>query len=376
MSEVTGYEIDDDIELPDPDEIPIRDRKLIIQPSDMTIDSLCSQIKDGNIFLRPLSQKPRFQRKYVWSNKFASQLIESLILNIPIPPIYMSENEDFHYDVIDGQQRTFSIYRFVENQFKLTGLEVLKELNGIQFFQLDKKLQSKIKNKTLRCVVVTSDSHPEIKFEVFERLNSNTAPLNAQELRNCTNRGSLNDLIGELSEYAPWLEVLGRKEPDKRLRDEEVILRFFAFQELGVGTYRTPQKHWLNEMAKKGAKFSPEKIQQLRDLWISTVNRCLIVFDNDECFRRISDQAGDRKMAINKALMDIIMHSFSKISDAQALEKRDIIRQALLDILMSDESVLNDDTFNDLISRAVDHTSRVKKRFEIWSAKLAAVLAA
>lgn len=363
------YELDDQHDSVDPDEIPVRDRKLVTQPVDMSIDSLYGQIKDDAIHVRPLSQKPKFQRKYVWNNKFASQLIESLLLNVPIPPIYMAENDDFQYDVIDGQQRVYSIFRYLDNQFKLSGLEVLTELNGVQFFQLDKKLQSKIKNKTLRCVVITADSHPEIKFEVFERLNTNTAPLNAQELRNCTNRGTLNDLLGELAEYEPWLEILGRKEPDKRLRDEELILRYFAFTELGVSSYRTPQKHWLNEMARAGTKYDEMKIETLRSKWKQTIDKCLLVFDPLECFRRPSEASGKRT-AINKALMDIILHSLTDKTEGIVLLHRYEIKAVLNEILSSEEPILNDDTFNELISRAVDHTARVKARFAAWNIEI------
>jgi len=333
----------------------------------MTIDSLYGQMRDGTVHVRPLSEKPRFQRNYVWPDKLASQLIESLILNVPIPPVYLAEDEDFQYDVIDGQQRFYSIYRFLDNQFKLTGLEVLTELNGDKFFQLEKKLQSKIKHKALRCVIITADSHPEIKFEVFERLNTNTTPLNTQELRNCTSRGAFNELLGDLSEYKPWLDILGRKVPDKRLRDEELILRYFAFHHLGLDSYRTPQKHWLNEMAKTGAKLNAESIRRLGDDWKSAIDRCLIIFDSNNCFRRNPTVPGERKKAANKALMDILMYSFSRRTDEEVSKKKAAIKRLLKSFLESDKDVHNEETFSELISRAVDHTSRVKKRFELWN---------
>lgn len=367
MVEKSFLEVDADAGLLDPDEIPIRDRKLVTQPQDMTIDSLYGQIQDNTIHVRPLSDKPRFQRKYVWSDKFASQLIESLILNVPIPPIYMAEDDSFEYDVIDGQQRVFSIYRFLDNRYKLIGLEVLNELNGKKFFELEKKLQLKIKHKSLRCVVITADSHPEIKFEVFERLNTNTAPLNAQELRNCTSRGAFNELLGDLSEYEPWLNILGRKTPDKRLRDEELILRYFAFHHLGLGTYRTPQKHWLNEMAKIGSKLDANAVEQLSNVWKGAVDRCLMVFEPNTCFRRSSVEPGGKKKAANKALMDIILYSFTRRTDAEVKDKKVQIRRMLKTILKSDDQVHFEESFNELISRAVDHTSRVKKRFKLWN---------
>ena len=248
----TLFEPDLDADTPDPDEVPVRDRKVFTQPYDLVVESLIDQIKGDTIFLRPLSERPSFQRRYVWSNTLASRLIESILLNVPIPPCYLSQNEDFELDVIDGQQRLYSIYRFIENQFSLSGLEVLKETNGKRFHELPPKLQRQLKTHTLRLVAITNESHPEIKFDVFERLNTNTVPLNAQELRNCVYRGSLNEFLKEAVSYKPWMEILRRKQPDRRMRDEELVLRFIAFHVHGVDSYRTPQKHWLNDAAKAG----------------------------------------------------------------------------------------------------------------------------
>ena len=109
---------------------PLKIGRVFTQPYDLVVESLIDQIKGGTIFLRPLSERPGFQRRYVWSNTLASRLVESILLNVPIPPCYLSQNDDYELDVIDGQQRLYSIYRFVDNQFALSGLEVLKDLNG------------------------------------------------------------------------------------------------------------------------------------------------------------------------------------------------------------------------------------------------------
>jgi Protein of unknown function DUF262 len=105
---------------PDPDGTRITDRKLITQPYDLIIRTLIDQIERETLHLRPLSGRPRFQRHYVWPDKLASLLIESILLNIPIPPCYFAQNEDYELDVIDGQQRVYSIYRIFKNQFSLS----------------------------------------------------------------------------------------------------------------------------------------------------------------------------------------------------------------------------------------------------------------
>lgn len=344
----------------DPDSTPVKDRKVVTQPYDLGIDSIVSQVKDNILFLRPLNSRPKFQRQYVWTDKLASKLIESVLLNVPIPPCYLSENEDNELDVIDGQQRIYSLYRFLNNEFKLSGLEAITEINGLRFFELSSKQQRKIKTHTLRCVVITNESHPEIKFDVFERLNTNTSPLNAQELRNCIARGPLNDLLGELSFGERWLSIRGRKTPDKRLADEEIILRYFAFRTLGLESYRTPQKHWLTSAAKAGRKFDNQKIDELRSLWSSSLDVVLEFFEPKDAFRRRDSRA------INRALFDLIMTTASSIDVGTAKKNK-------LAFLKSYSALLEDDEFQDLISRAVDHKKRTERRFEIWSDEMAKV---
>lgn len=361
MSETpTGFESEHEAETHDPDATPVKDRKVVTQPYDMGIEAIVAQVKDDTLFLRPLNSRPNFQRQYVWTDKLASRLVESVLLNVPIPPCYLSENDDNELDVIDGQQRIYSLYRFLNNQFKLTGLEAIEELNGLRFFELSSKEQRKIKTHTLRCVVITNQSHPEIKFDVFERLNTNTAPLNAQELRNCIARGSLNDLVGELSYDVRWLGIRGRKTPDKRLADEEIILRFFAFRTLGLKSYRTPQKHWLTDAAKEGRRYSNKKIVDLRDMWIGSLDVVLTFFEPIRAFRRPGSTS------INRALFDLVMSTASKISVETAQKKKKAFLDAFNHLMASEE-------FSDLISRAVDHKRRTDRRFELWEERMGKV---
>ncbi len=351
------YELDTSDEL-DPEATPIRDRKVVTQPYDLGIDAIVGQVKSAVLFLRPLSDRPNFQRQYVWPDKLASKLVESVLLNVPIPPCYLSENEDCELDVIDGQQRIYSLFRFLENQFKLRDLEALTELNGLRFFELPSKEQRKIRTHTLRCIVIKNDSHPEIKFDVFERLNTSTMPLNAQELRNCVSRGALNNLLAELSFSESWLKIRGRNQPDKRLADEEIILRFFSFQMQSLGDYRTPLKIWLNNTARKGRKLNEEEIQGLRAKWENAVSNTLCWFEPKKCFRRPGSNA------INRALYDLIMRTAANIDKQTAIEKRDDFRIVF-------QKIIDDEDFQDLISRAVDHKSRTEKRFHIWSSRMA-----
>ncbi len=353
MSEQT-FEQDADHDKPDPDQTPIRDRKLVTQPYDLVVQSLITQIDNKTIFLRPMSERPRFQRNYVWPDKLASKLIESILLQVPIPPCYLSQNDEFELDVIDGQQRLYSIYRFSKNQVELEGLEVLPELNGLRFHELSSRIQKQLLTYTVRCVAITNESHPEIKFEVFERLNTNTMPLNAQELRNCIFRGRLNEYLKDASELTDWLEILGRKSPDKRLRDEEMILRFFAYRNLGINSYRTPQKSWLNDAAKVGKSLSIKQVDDFKEAWMHSISVCRMLFNPNECFRKPGSKS------INKALFDLTMASASTMN-------LEAIPHVKADFRQRYTSLIENEEFLDLISRSIDHRKRTFRRFELWA---------
>ena len=142
---------------------------MVTQPYDLVVESLIDQIKGGTIFLHPISERPSFQRRYVWSNQLASRLIESILLNVPIPPCYLSQNEDFELDVIEGQQRLYSIYRFFDNQFPLSGLEVLKDFIGNRFHELPPIIQRQLKTHTLRLVAVTNEISPRNQIRRFSK---------------------------------------------------------------------------------------------------------------------------------------------------------------------------------------------------------------
>lgn len=359
-SENAIYEEDPDGNVSDPSSTPLRDRKVVTQPYDLAIDAIVSQVKSNILFLRPLSDRPKFQRQYVWNDSLASKLVESVLLNVPIPPCYLSENEENELDVIDGQQRIYSLYRFVENQFSLRDLEALPEFSGKRFFELPSKEQRRIRTHTLRCVVVTNESHPEIKFDVFERLNTSTMPLNAQELRNCVSRGTLNNLLAELSFGEEWLAIRGRKTPDKRLADEEIVLRYFSYQMQGLAKYRTPLKNWLNDTARAGRRLNDVEIADLKTKWDGAIEVSLSWFPAKECFRRPGGKA------INRALFDLIMHTATKTDVTNATK----LRKKFLDTF---KKMLGEEEFLDLISRSVDHKKRTERRFEIWDAEMAKI---
>lgn len=170
-----------------PTEIIPKERRVYSDKRDRSIFELYRQYQKGNLELRP-----EFQRLHVWDNSKSSRLIESVLWEVPIPVIYLSEESDSKYSVIDGQQRLNAFIKFLENNLRLSGLAILTELNGKRFQDMPKDLQDKFENATIRIIEIRKESNPDVRFDIFERLNTGAVQLNAQELRNCIYRGEYN----------------------------------------------------------------------------------------------------------------------------------------------------------------------------------------
>src|ERR1700743_395749 len=167
-------------------EVPSDKRKIYTNLGDPEIESLHAKHKRKKLIVQP-----DFQRQFVWDAAKASRLIESALLGIPIPVVYISQEHDNKEYVIDGQQRLTAFFSFIDGQFpdgttfKLTGLKVFRELNGTTYASLKDELQDQIRYFKIRTITFDRDSNRDLKFEIFERLNTGSVQLNDQELRNC-----------------------------------------------------------------------------------------------------------------------------------------------------------------------------------------------
>ncbi len=202
----------DDEEVPSP-EIPKEVRTLRTQAYDKSVSDLVRMMRSKDLLL-----EPDYQRNYVWDNRKASLLVESILLNVPIPVIYVAEDEESRWSVVDGLQRLNSLLRFFSNEFRLTGLEVLAELDRFQYTELNPKASRILNNGIIRIIVILQESHPEIKYDIFQRLNQGAIRLNEQELRNCVYRGPFIDMLKELRENAYFLSCLGARNPQRRFK--------------------------------------------------------------------------------------------------------------------------------------------------------------
>jgi hypothetical protein len=171
------------------------DRPVSSQPHDWTLSTLRDKSDRGQLDLQP-----QYQREYIWSlrTELPSRLIESLLLEIPIPPIYFGKVASGRLEVIDGQQRLTTMINFVSNKFRLQRLQRMGSLNGKLFRDMTEEHQNKVLDAPIRSVVIDAGHNTELRYEIFERLNRGSMALNEQELRNCVFRGPFNDLLAQL----------------------------------------------------------------------------------------------------------------------------------------------------------------------------------
>jgi hypothetical protein len=326
---------------------PPAERRVVTQPVDLSVQTLSDQWDAGALVL------PEIQREYVWDNAKASRLAESLLLNIPVPVLYFAETADAKYEIIDGHQRVKSIVRFLSNEFALSGLAVLPEYKGLRFHQLPDREQRFMKMRTLRVIIISIDSHPSMKFEIFERLNTGAISLNAQELRNSIYRGPTTELFHELASSPPFRELIGTKHVRRRMVDEELIVRFFALRD-GLTSYRPSLKRFLNHYMETSKGFTVAQLALLTETFSKTV--ALLSLCLPGAAFRVADADGRAlESSVNRALFDAQMLAFSWVSGRMTAVDPAAVRREL-------SPLYRDEGFRDAIQRATGDRARTLKR--------------
>lgn len=354
------------------DDIDLSGRKKIdFIPKDSDIDGLYRNYQKGRLLIQP-----NYQRKYVWDSKKASLLIESILMNIPIPIVYLAATQDEKINVIDGQQRLTSIFSFIDGKFpddkpfKLTGLKVLTELKGKTFKTLDESLQNKITDYSIRTITFTADSDPDLQYEIFSRLNTGSVALNSQELRNCIYRGEFNEFIKELASDSEYLALLGLKSPHKRMTDVELVLRFVSFYKNTYINYKSPIKMFLNETMRTNKNIDEIEKKKIKDAFKRAVTNLTSLL-GENSFRRFKfiDKEGVwEKSRLNVALFDILMDSMARLDTTVLMRHLDAIKEAYIDLMVSNQE------FIDSIMINTSDTPVVSKRFKIWNSVLDSII--
>lgn len=302
----------------------VTERKVLIQQYDYAVRTLLDMVLEEDLLLNP-----EYQRQYRWDDLKASRFIESILLNIPVPVIYLAEEIDGTFSVIDGQQRLTSLLRFIKpeagDEFRVSGLKVRADINNLTFDELDRVDKSAITKRPIRCIVVLNESDQALKFEVFERLNTGSSKLTDQEVRNCIYHGNFNDLIKKLAKNTKFLEMVSLPEKNRNnMKAEELVLRYFAYKDLSEATdYPGGYTEYLNNYMEENRNLPKSKLDEASQLFSDTIDLIYKTLGAGIAFRRPIDQLKPSKFAhtlINGAIYESQMIVYSKIIEAKKVK--------------------------------------------------------
>jgi len=335
-------------------DIPPEQRRLHTETYDFSIDTLVGYLDNENIYI------PKFQRKYVWNRSQASRLIESLIIQCPIPVIYLNQEKDERLSVIDGNQRLTSVKLFLKDDFELQGLTAYPELEGNKFSDLDIRIQRHIKNRTLRCITIMKETHPQIKFDVFERINTGAVQLNPQEVRHGIYHGELLKAIDTLSEDKTWKTITGYKD-DSRMKGSELILRFIALSQ-DLDNYKKPLKKFLNEYLSNNQNPSAKSILAIKNTFNNSLLMASEIFEK-KAFRLLNRDLSLSSNNINVALFDAVMVGISK----SGITEKNLINFNRDDFLRKYVTLITNPDFSESITSGTSATNLVMRRIDMFT---------
>ena len=294
---------------------------------------------------------PFYQRRLRWDKKMQSQLIESFLINIPVPPIILYEKEYNSYEVMDGQQRITAINDFYQNNLKLTGLELWSELNGRTYQELPTKIKAGIDRRSISSIVLITESTSDLeealllKQITFERLNTGGIALSKQEVRNCIYYGKFNQLLFELAENkifaAAWdIPIYDQKQLEdnslyKKMEDVALILRFFALRH--TEEFRKGIEGFLDLYMMKSLNFSDEDIKTLENIFLKTIELAHQIYE-ENLFKPFNPQSNSWKNKPYKAYYDAVMVGLSR-----HLENANLLLERKSEILEKTKNLLKED---------------------------------
>jgi len=337
--------------------------------ADLSFRELISRYDDDELV------KPELQRNYVWDKPEASRFIDSILLGLPIPSIFLAKTKEEKLLIIDGFQRFMTVRDYVKgvfskdnSVFKLSRTEKIHEKwRGKAFVELSEDEKRKIRNTTIHAIIFMQQ-HPTIGdtslFQIFERINSSGRTLLPQEIRNCIYQGPINTLLFELNENQKWRVLWGSERRDDRMRDLEFILRFFALSDKKIfdeqdAPSRISLKKYLNQYMESVNKQSV--IDDLRSRFNNTVDVVYAAF-GISAFHNISSDHTKIIPAFSPTIYDSIMISV----DHELTNKNYIVNIA--DFEKRKLDLLKDKSYQELLyqetMRVPNIVSRVKRMYE------------
>lgn len=334
--EVTLEDVEEEGMVPDfnnPDDIYVENKPF-------SIGQLIELIDQGDLDLAP-----NFQRHFIWDRTRQSLLIESILLGLPLPSIYLSQYEDGMLTVVDGLQRIHTIKNFVENKLRLCNLEYLRECNDKTFSEVKSILPPlrlrRFRQTQLMCFVIDYRSPSWLKYDLFRRLNTGGKPLNGQEIRNCLSRPPVQKALKAMSGSEEFKFATDGTVKDTRLQAQEMALRFIYFRrqysaDNPVGVYNGKMEDTLNGFVDElnRQKDFTEEVNCFKE----AMRSAYYLFGN-LAFRRVS-KYNDRKLAVNKLLMLglSVLLSFYSFDEIKGLYQPGSLVQPLQELIDNDET--------------------------------------
>jgi hypothetical protein len=336
----------------------------VVLNADWTIETLNLQITKGNIDLNP-----SFQRRTAWSNDRKSRLIESIIVGMPVPNIVLAESQLHRgrFIVIDGKQRLVSISEFFSGAFKLQGMHIRKDLDGVAFEALPASDRASLENATLRASVIRNWGDKNFLYLVFHRLNSGSLPLSPQELRKALFGGKLLEAIERYLADSTASRAFFGDALDRRMRDSELVLRFLAFDR-SLPDYKGNFKKFLDETTQDfEANWSVLEVEakacfERLDRALETAHA---VF-GDKAFKKWLGDKHER--VINRAIFDSVARFFAEDDVAAAARaKKDEVQRLFNDLCLDKE-------FRSAIEQTTKTVQATHHRIGEWGKSLASCL--
>lgn len=275
---------------------------------------------------------PPFQRGKVWKTEQKRELIESLLMGIPIPVIYVFEDEQGIKQMVDGRQRISTIIDFMNGKFALDNLGLLPEFNGQRFSHLSPLYRSKLERYQLLVYVIEPPTPERVKYDIFDRVNRGGTQLNNQEMRNALYFGQSTKLLNELKELPSFKNATGGSIQSKRMRDQYIILRFLAFYLLRQHKIEFDYKSNLHDLLAFVMRYlnkaDAEILERLKMIFDSAMLRAFACLDEDVFRFEIKNT---HRRPINMALFESLAYFFSLLPDERLdmnvmAEKVDVLK--------------------------------------------------
>lgn len=327
-------------------EISYTPSQIYIENKPFSLIQLMDLIRYGDLEIAPT-----FQRNFIWDKTRQSRLIESILLGLPLPSMYLSQYDDGRLTIVDGLQRINTIKNFVEDRLRLCNMEYLRDCNGFTFEELKTHhilslLQIRRFHQTqIMCFVIDYRSPSELKYDLFRRLNTGGKVLNDQEIRNCMSRPVLQETLNGMSSLPSFLNATHYSVKNTRMAAQEAALKFIYFYDEysdkhPIGEYDGRMSKALDRCVENLNEASEKKIKKYIDIYDQCMQTTFNLF-GEYSFRKIKDDG--RKRPINKLLMLVISVLVAKHCDeyqSAFMQKKDtekILTNEMKELLQNDK---------------------------------------